>query len=135
MVAITVILAAVIGTFVLGLGNQVGNQAPQASFSFDFDDSEGSVTIMHQGGDTIQSDATLQVVTSEGDWAEGSSTGVTAVSGEDSRLNWDTMPVTSGDSVVANHTDASWSGQTVSVTWESANGDQSATLGDSTAPS
>lgn len=33
MVAITVILAAVIGTFVLGLGNQVSNTAPQASFS------------------------------------------------------------------------------------------------------
>ncbi|WP_058826326.1 type IV pilin [Haloferax sp. Q22] len=34
MVAITVILAAVIGTFVLGLGDQVGNSAPQASFEF-----------------------------------------------------------------------------------------------------
>ena len=33
MVAITVILAAVIGTFVLGLGQNVGNQAPQASLS------------------------------------------------------------------------------------------------------
>jgi len=33
MVAITVILAAVIGTFVLGLGQNVGNQPPQASFS------------------------------------------------------------------------------------------------------
>lgn len=33
MVAITVILAAVIGTFVLGLGDQVSDSAPQASFS------------------------------------------------------------------------------------------------------
>ncbi len=33
MVAITVILAAVIGTFVLGLGDQLGDTAPQASFS------------------------------------------------------------------------------------------------------
>jgi len=33
MVAITVILAAVIGTFVLGLGDQLGDSAPQASFS------------------------------------------------------------------------------------------------------
>ncbi|MEF8869094.1 MAG: type IV pilin N-terminal domain-containing protein, partial [Haloarculaceae archaeon] len=32
MVAITVILAAVIGTFVLGLGDQVQSTAPQASF-------------------------------------------------------------------------------------------------------
>ena len=33
MVAITVILAAVIGTFVLGLGDRVSQSAPQASFS------------------------------------------------------------------------------------------------------
>ena len=42
MVAITVILAAVIGTFVLGLGDQVQNTSPQASFTFDYE--EGSVT-------------------------------------------------------------------------------------------
>jgi flagellin-like protein len=35
MVAITVILAAVIGTFVLGLGDQLGDTAPQASFDVD----------------------------------------------------------------------------------------------------
>ena len=35
MVAITVILAAVIGTFVLGLGDQLGDTAPQASFEID----------------------------------------------------------------------------------------------------
>ena len=36
MVAITVILAAVIGTFVLGLGDQVQTTSPSASISFDF---------------------------------------------------------------------------------------------------
>ncbi len=35
MVAITVILAAVIGTFVLGLGDQVQNTTPRAQFGFD----------------------------------------------------------------------------------------------------
>jgi len=52
MVAITVILAAVIGAFVLGLGDQVSNNAPQASFSFDFDGT--NVTVTHTGGDNIQ---------------------------------------------------------------------------------
>jgi flagellin-like protein len=42
MVAITVILAAVIGTFVLGLGDNISNTNPQASFTFSFD--ESSVT-------------------------------------------------------------------------------------------
>jgi flagellin-like protein len=53
MVAITVILAAVIGTFVLGLGDQV-ESAPQASFDFDYDDTGSSeLTIRHRGGDSI----------------------------------------------------------------------------------
>jgi len=63
MVAITVIVAAVIGTFVLGLGDSV-ESAPQASFSFDYDDSgtPSEVTIRHRGGDTIDvSDIEIRV--------------------------------------------------------------------------
>jgi flagellin-like protein len=51
MVAITVILAAVIGTFVLGLGDSV-ESAPQASFDFSVDSSD-NVEITHRGGDNI----------------------------------------------------------------------------------
>jgi flagellin-like protein len=71
MVAITVILAAVIATFVLGLGESVSGTAPQATFSFDYDSdaspsdgdqlyddtgsdsSGGDLTVTHDGGDTI----------------------------------------------------------------------------------
>jgi flagellin-like protein len=67
MVAITVILAAVIGTFVLGLGDQVSESAPQASFSFDFEANNGDgfnggtgatgdyVNVTHEGGETLES--------------------------------------------------------------------------------
>ena len=55
MVAITVILAAVIGTFVLGLGDQVSESAPQAQFTFQ-NPSAGTVTITHDGGDAIVGD-------------------------------------------------------------------------------
>ena len=59
MVAITVILAAVIGTFVLGLGESV-ESAPQATFDFDVEeDGEGDIeliTITHGGGDNIDAD-------------------------------------------------------------------------------
>ncbi|MEF8771344.1 type IV pilin N-terminal domain-containing protein [Halodesulfurarchaeum sp.] len=48
MVAITVILAAVIGSFVLGIGGDI-EQAPQASLEVDFNSDE----IIHNGGDTI----------------------------------------------------------------------------------
>src|SRR6056297_352338 len=49
MVAITVILAAVIATFVLGLGDSLSNNAPQASFEFNPNDD----TITMTGGDEI----------------------------------------------------------------------------------
>lgn len=71
MVAITVILAAVIGTFVLGLSDQVGDTPPRASFDISQEqttytgpdggdtgtDPDTStiteVTITHESGDTI----------------------------------------------------------------------------------
>ena len=68
MVAITVILAAVIGTFVLGLGDSLGDNQPTAQLSVDFDtDGENNVTIEHNGGDRIDS-GTLTVIVSD---AEG----------------------------------------------------------------
>ncbi|PSP91330.1 type IV pilin [Halobacteriales archaeon QS_4_66_20] len=55
MVAITVILAAVIASFVLGLGDQ-NNPAPTANFDFDYDSdagSSGQITITHGDGDEL----------------------------------------------------------------------------------
>jgi len=69
MVAITVILAAVIGTFVLGLGDQLQTTTPSASFGFSQEDvtfqgpdTDGTtddistvktVSITHESGDTL----------------------------------------------------------------------------------
>jgi len=56
MVAITVILAAVIASFVLGLGDQ-NNPAPTADFDFDWENtgsSTGPLTITHNEGDEIE---------------------------------------------------------------------------------
>jgi flagellin-like protein len=52
MVAITVILAAVIGTFVLGLGDQVQQTSPNAQWDWDGDASNG-VDITHTSGDSV----------------------------------------------------------------------------------
>lgn len=62
MVAITVILAAVIGTFVLDLGNSVQKQAPQASLEVSLDAADNKVTITHDGGDTLHSDRTKVMI-------------------------------------------------------------------------
>lgn len=53
MVAITVILAAVIGTFVLGLGDSIGNSQPTAQLNAELN-ADGSVTLSHGGGDGLE---------------------------------------------------------------------------------
>jgi len=57
MVAITVILAAVIASFVLGLGDSAGDKTPQLSIECDAADN----VISHSGGDEVKGDQlTLQ---------------------------------------------------------------------------
>ena len=80
MVAITVILAAVIGTFVLGLGDQLGDTAPQASFDIE-SSNDSSVNITKTGGQAIPIDDLVisvdgtrhddATVTGTGDWQTG----------------------------------------------------------------
>jgi flagellin-like protein len=75
MVAITVILAAVIGTFVLGLGDQVSQTAPQATLSISGTQNDVTqnpagaavaehdvVNISHNGGGDISLDETTIIV-------------------------------------------------------------------------
>jgi flagellin-like protein len=104
MVAITVILAAVIASFVLGLGGET-NVAPTADFNFDYNPdaaSNGEVTISHTGGQSIRHDELYirgesisntngdnttswnSLPTETGASASGSSEGVSAVVSGDS---------------------------------------------------
>ena len=53
MVAITVILAAVIGTFVLGLGDQVQQTSPNAQWNWELTGTDDSLNVTHEGGDTV----------------------------------------------------------------------------------
>ena len=53
LIAITVILAAVIGGVVLGLGTS-SVDAPQASLQFEYDEDDGDVTIYHDGGQPLE---------------------------------------------------------------------------------
>ena len=65
MVAITVILAAVIGTFVLGLGDSLGDSQPTAQIDVSIDASDGTAPVLnieHSGGDSIDSNALRVVV-------------------------------------------------------------------------
>lgn len=128
MVAITVILAAVIASFVLGLGDQAQQQTPQASFAFDYEQGT-SVTVTHDGGDTIQAKEI---------YIRGSIDGSNNV--DDTWANIATSSITdvkAGNSIVL---DSSTVGNSPSnsydirVVYESQEGDNSATLAQDSGP-
>src|SRR6056297_4157035 len=86
MVAITVILAAVIGTFVLGLGDQLGDTAPQATFTIDGNTSD-SIDITKTGGQSLESaDLALSV---DGERVNSSIADDTWETGERKQINKD----------------------------------------------
>jgi flagellin-like protein len=120
MVAITVILAAVIGSFVLGLGNSVQQTAPNANFQFEYENAttEYNVTATHQGGDTIPDADSLTLNASD-----------------DPNVDYvDSFPdtVSAGDSAELGNVS---SGSTVRVIWTSENGDSSQALATGEVPS
>ncbi|WP_336024562.1 type IV pilin N-terminal domain-containing protein [Halobellus salinisoli] len=118
MVAITVILAAVIGAFVLNLGQGIQQTAPQASFGFDYDTTDdGNVTVTHETGDSIPAN---QV-------------NVTGF-GNNSTQEWPGSDSVSAGASATFDNDQDWNGETIRVVWESENGENSATLSESTAP-
>jgi flagellin-like protein len=125
MVAITVILAAVIGTFVLGLGDQVQTTTPNASFNFEYNDAgsstQDSVTITHNGGDTL--DGTLVTVQLVDDG------GNTDVDDTWNNLASDNE-ISAGDSYSAKADATGDDVRSVKVIWEASSGQNSAVLGD-----
>jgi len=124
MVAITVILAAVIGAFVLDIGGSQ-QQVPQASFDAEQDGSgDGStITFSHQGGDSIKA-GNLEIVT-DGDSADYGTMPITtpfeSASSDD---------VSSGSTQEVNVDSDDAIGDTLSIVWESDDGSQSQTLYD-----
>jgi len=133
MVAVTVVLAAVIATFVLGLGEQVSDAAPNTSIEFSYDDEvdsgvedswgensngEALLTITHTGGNNV--DASLLGVT--GSSAEPD--GATYTDFSTSEESWNSSQMTAGASV------SLWidADDSVSVVWENDEGTDSARL-------
>jgi len=138
MVAITVILAAVIASFVLGLGNQASQGAPTATIGMDYEQASGApddgwLTMTHDGGDSISEselyvrgsfDATNTVADS---WADYS-TGDTWV--DERTTSGDNSQVVSGDRLTL----SVGSEYEVSVVYQSQEGDTSSTLNEQEGP-
>ena len=150
MVAITVILAAVIATFVLGLGEQISDTAPEASFQFDYDElssgDEGTVEdswgLTFDDGETgdvnaTGVDAVLTITHTGGPSVDASLLGATGSSAENtsgvsppedyydfssSEEDWETMTAGNSVEIFVNADD------TINVVWTSSDGRQSARL-------
>jgi len=134
MVAITVILAAVIASFVLGLGDSTDEVQPNTSFSFDYDGSVVDVTLTD--GDTLTANEVIIRGENLGNCASGTSldsfsTGANSClasgGGFGSSDEWDAgqqveFDVDSNDDYV------------MRIVWEDADSDNQATLETSEGP-
>lgn len=135
MVAITVILAAVIGTFVLGLGDSLQQTSPSASFGFDYEKNDSdawgenaSISVTHEGGDSIGEDRLS--VNVGGSTVNSSTTGwgdpVNA--GSSTTLEYNDTQTDGGSNLI-------WSGgDAVRVVWTSDDDSSSQTIASSTVP-
>lgn len=126
MVAVTVILSAAVGAFVLDIGNAVTEAQPQTAIDFQYDPVSGSpddtLTVTHGGGDRLDpAQITITIGGTEA-WHDGSAqNGYLEVSSD-----WDD-DATSGESVVLEEDgDNIDPGMTVQVVWTK--GQQSAIL-------
>jgi len=141
MVAITVILAAVIGTFVLGLGNQVQETSPNANIAFDYtNDSDGDDTlqITHETGDTIEASqvsVVLSGVENGGTDANGKYAWNDFLDNDVEEINaGSSITVTDGDIGESDTGDLNLASASARVTWSSDSGGSSATLGEWNGP-
>ena len=123
MVAITVILAAVIGTFVLGLGGQVQDTAPNAQFTFSQD--SGDLTMTHDGGQNVLT-SNIKVV-NDNPSKDYESSDVCQSDGSSSTGGdyWSSDELSAGDYCT---TSTIADGETVRIVWESDDGGTSTTL-------
>ena len=128
MVAITVILAAVIASFVLGLGDTADEVQPNSTLSFDYDGSS-TVTITLTDGDALSTDEVFL----RGD-AISCDTTTGAVDDDDIEtcLSGSNDDSPSGEWVVGDSATVEdsldTSGETIRVVWEELGGDNAATL-------
>ena len=124
MVAITVILAAVIGTFVLGLGGQVQTTAPNAQFTFS-QNSTGALEMTHDGGQSVQTSSIT--VTSDNSSRNYASNGI--CQNESTSPGWSEAELSAGDTCAIPSGNIS-SDETVRIVWEADDGSTSSTLAD-----
>jgi len=127
MVAITVILAAVIGAFVLDIGGSQ-ESAPQVQWDWADEDSPKQVVLTHGGGDTVNNpdQITLKGENLDGDY-ESASLKSDALFGS----GVSSITATASANIPKDSADGGLGGTntgTVTLVWESSDGSQSTEL-------
>jgi len=127
MVAVTIILAAVIGTFVLGIGSELTDSSPSASWEFsenvNASASNSTVTILHASGEKVDASTLEVTIGGKTAYADGSAeNGYTVEDGK-----WGD-PVTASDRLVVTGNTTEMKGRMVRLYWS--NGDSSSILAD-----
>ncbi|WP_137284565.1 type IV pilin [Halorussus salinisoli] len=131
MVAITVILAAVIGTFVLGLGDRVSQASPNSQFTFEYSEAEDNkwANITHDGGDGVESEQLNVQVDGVGLWnvSDGFHDEL-----DNGNQEWSDK-ITAGSTLELEDTDGSYieDGDSVKVIWTASGSDKTAVIGES----
>lgn len=119
MVAITVILAAVIGSFVLNLGNNVQQTSPQATIDWEYNQSGDVVNATHNTGEALDN-STLGI-------SETGANDEIALAGGGSDNTY-----TAGEEIANGTYDA---GETIRIVWNAPDSGNSAIISESQAPS
>ena len=124
MVAITVILAAVIGAFVIGIGDDQ-ETVPTASFDF-ADDGEDTLTITHSSGDAISENNLAIVLNGDSedndDWTWADNSDVTAGN------TVDVYEGSGGTDDIAHESEDISDSDNIQIVWESDSGEDSSVL-------
>ncbi len=118
MVAITVIMATMIGSVFLDYAGQVSDQPPQAAFDYEQTDTD-EIRITHVSGERIDNQQLRIIVGGDEVYPDDSGADV-------DKTGW-ASPVAVGDTVDIEHTDAD-SGDTVRIVWQNPSGQSANTL-------
>jgi len=130
MVAITVILAAVVGAFALGLGGQQ-DSVPQASWTVSTP-TDRKATIVHNGGDAVADENLVVKVGSTsayeaGGSPDGDNDGILDAYDNSGSDDWTSTPISGGDQLTLMAA-SDQTGQVVRVIYRSPQSAETATL-------
>lgn len=118
MVAVVVMLAAVVAAAVTGMGSSL-EQAPQATIGFDYDQSDSSLALQHEGGDTLDNSSLVVKVNDPNDFGD---------SPYEDAFDSD---ISTGDEVELDVGTGNFTGdETVRIVWSDGNSEESAVLGE-----